>query len=56
MEILSEIDPMYRDYMVNECNQKVHITRAIYRMLVSAMLAYFKLTKALLSYGFELNP
>ena len=25
-------------------------------MLVSAMLFYHKLTKALLSYGFELNP
>ena len=45
--------------MVTEGNQKVlyvHITQAIYRMLVSAMLFYHKLTKALLSYGFELNP
>ena len=28
----------------------------MYSMLVSAMLFYYKLTKALLSYGFELNP
>ena len=45
--------------MVTEGNQKVlyvHITQAIYSMLVSALLFYHKLTKALLSYGFELNP
>ena len=44
---------------VTEGNQKVlyvHITQAIYGMLVSAMLFYHKLTKALLSYCFELNP
>ena len=58
VDILSEIDPIYQDYMVTEGNQKVlyeHITQAISRMLVSAMLFYCKLTKALLSYGFELN-
>ena len=54
-----EIDPIYWDYMVTKGNQKVlyvHITQATYRMLVSAMLFYHKLTKALLSYSFELNP
>ena len=59
MDILCEIDPIYRDYMVTEGNQKVlyvHITQAIYGMLISAMLFYQKLTKALLSYGFKLNP
>ena len=59
VDILCEIDPIYLDYMVTEGNQKVlyvHITQAIYRMPVSAMLNYCKLTKALLSYGFELNP
>ena len=43
--------------MVTEGNKKVlyvHITQAIYRMLVSAMLFNHKLTKALLS--FKLNP
>ena len=59
VDILCEIDPIYRDYMATEGNQKVlyvHITQAIYRMVVSAMLFYHKLTRALLSYSFELNP
>ena len=59
MNVLCEIDTIYRDYMVSEGNQKVlyvHITCAIYGMLVSAMLFYHKLTNALLSYSFELNP
>ena len=45
--------------MVTLGNQKVlyvHITQAIYGMLVSTMLFYHKLTKPLLSYSFELNP
>ena len=45
--------------MITKGNQKVlyvHITQAIYGMLVSAMLFYCNLTKALLSYSFELNP
>ena len=59
MDIICEVDPIYQDYMVTEGNQKVlyvHITQAISGMLVSAMLFYCKLTKPLLSYGFELNP
>ena len=55
---LCEINPTYQDYTVTEGNQKVlyvHITCAIYGMLVSAMLFHCKLTKALLNYGFELN-
>ena len=59
VDILCEINTIYRDYMVTEGNQKVlyvHITQAIYGMLGSAMLFYHKLTKALFSYGFELNP
>ena len=59
VDILCEIDPIYWDHTVTEGNQKVlyvHITKAIYRVLVSAMLFYCKLTRALLSYGFELNP
>ena len=59
MDILCEIDPIYRDYMATKGNQQVlyvHITQAIFRMLVSAMIFYCKLTKALLSYSFELNP
>ena len=47
--------------MVTEVNLKIlyvstHHTNYIYRMVVSAMLFYCKLTKALLSYSFELNP
>ena len=59
MDILCEIDPFYRDHTVTKGNQKVlyvHITQAIYGMLVSAMLYYCKLNKTLLSYSFELNP
>ena len=59
VDILCEIDPIYWDYMVTKGNQKVlyiHIMQAIYRMLVSAMLSYHKLTKALLSSSFALNP
>ena len=40
VDILCEINPIYRDYMVAEGNQKVlyvHITQATYRILVSAM-------------------
>ena len=58
MDLLCENDPIHQVYTVTD-NQKVlyvHITQAIYGMLVSAMLFYHKLTKALLSYGFELNP
>ena len=59
VDICCEINPIYRDYTVTEGNQKVlyvHITEAIYGMLVSAMLFYHKLTKALLWNSFELNP
>ena len=43
MDILCEIDPIYQDYTVTEAIQKVlyvHITQAIYGMLVTAMLFY----------------
>ena len=59
VDILCEIDPIYWVYMVTKGNKNVlyvHITQAIYGMLVSAMLIYHKLTKALLTYRFELNP
>ena len=59
VDMLCEIDPIYQDYMVTEGNQKVlyvHITQAIYRMVVSAKLIYCKQTKAWLSYSLELDP
>ena len=59
VDILCEMDPQYREYVVFEGNQKVlymHITKAIYGLLVSAMLFYKKLIKDLQGYGFKLNP
>ena len=59
VSILCEIDPTYREYVVYEGGQPVlyvQLTKAIYGLLVSAMLFYRKLTKALTGYGFEINP
>ena len=59
VDIVCEIDSIYWDYTVTKGNQKVlyvHITQAIYGTLVSGMLFYSMLTKALLRYRFELNP
>jgi hypothetical protein len=42
-----------------EGNQKVlyvHITKAIYGLLVSVMLFYKKLVADLMKYGFQVNP
>ena len=50
MDILCEIDPIYQDYMVAKGNQKllyVHITQAIYGMLVSAVLFLLEAAKSL---------
>jgi hypothetical protein len=58
-ELLCEIDPVYNDYLIVDRKGKilyVQITKAIYGMLVSAMLFYKKLVKDLQAYGFELNP
>jgi hypothetical protein len=52
------MDPVYRDFVVMEGNQKVlyvHITKAIYGLLKSAMLFYKKLVADLIKYGFKLN-
>ena len=59
VDILCEMDPVYKDYVVMEGNSKVlyvHITKAIYGLLVSAMLFYKKLSADLQGYGFEINP
>ena len=59
MDILCEIDPIYWDYTVSKGNPKstvcTHHTSYIWNTSLS-MLFYCKLTKALLFYGFELNP
>ena len=51
MDILCGIDPIYQDKMVTEGNQKV-----LYVHITQNARTQHKLTKALLSYGFELNP
>ena len=59
VDILCEIDPTYKEYVVEERGQRVlyvHLTKAIYGLLISAMLFYRKLVAALTGYGFELNP
>ena len=46
VEILCQIDPTYKDYMIEEQGQPtlyVHIMKIIYGLLVSAMLFYEKL-------------
>ena len=57
--ILCELDPSYRDYIVEERGQQVvytHITKALYGLLVSAMLFYKRLRSDLEEYGFVVNP
>ena len=59
VDILCEMDKVYEDYVTTEGTQKVlyvHITKAIYGLLVSAMLFYKTLAADLQKYGFELNP
>jgi hypothetical protein len=59
VDILCEMDPLYQEYVVQEGNQSilyVHVTKAIYGLLVSAMLFYKKLVADLTKYGFEINP
>ena len=61
VDILCEIDPFYKDYVVLEGKHQqkvlyVELTKAIYGLLVSAMLFYRKLVTALTGYGFKLNP
>jgi hypothetical protein len=59
VDILCKMDPVYDDYWIFEGTNKVlyvHITKAIYGLLVSAMLFYKKLTTDLQGYKFEINP
>ena len=59
VHILCEMDAEYQDYVVIESNTPVlyvHLTKALYGMLVSAMLFYKKLKQDLLNYGFKINP
>ena len=59
VDLLCEIDPVYKKYVRHDKRGKilyVKIVKAIYGMLVSAMLFYKKLTKDLEQYGFKTNP
>ena len=59
VKILCEMDPVYKPYVVYERGQPVlyvHVTKAIYGLLVSSMLYYRKFTKDIVEFGFEINP
>ena len=59
VDILCEIEPQYNKYVVIEGGHKVldmHIIKAIYGPLVSALLFYKKLAKDLKKDGFVVNP
>jgi hypothetical protein len=56
---LCNLDSTYRDYVVTENNNLVvyvQVKRAIYGMLISALLFYQKLASDLQQYGFTINP
>ena len=56
VDILIEMDPIYKDLTIIEGTQKVlyiHITRAMYGLLVLAILFYKKLVGDLTKYGFR---
>ena len=60
VDMLLEIDPdQYAPYVMYENGQKVlyvHIIRAIYGMLLSAILFYKKFRKAVEGIGYQINP
>jgi Reverse transcriptase (RNA-dependent DNA polymerase) len=59
VDILCYIDPKYKYYVEIENEKKilyVHITKAIYGLLASAMLFYRRFTKDLTEFGFKINP
>jgi hypothetical protein len=59
VDILCEMKPEWEDFVTIEKGKRVlymHILKAIYGMLVSAMLFYQKLSADLVDFGFEINP
>ena len=59
VDILCEMDPTYKEFLIMEGKHKVlyvHVTKAIYGLLKSAMLFYKKLVADLIKYGFKINP
>jgi hypothetical protein len=58
VDILCEIEPAYKQYVVHEAKGKVlymHVIKAIYGLLKSAMLFYKRLSADLQANGFTLN-
>jgi hypothetical protein len=58
VEILCEIDPNYRQFVVSESNRQVlyvQIIKALYGLMISAMMFYNKLKTDLIKNGFKLN-
>jgi len=59
VDILCNMDPSYREFVVVEGGEKVlytHILRAIYGLLVSAILFYKKFRTSIEKEGFRVNP
>ena len=59
VEIICNMDPSYAEFVVVERGEKVlytHILRAIYGLLVSAILFYKKFRASIEQEGFEVNP
>lgn len=59
VDILCEMDDKYKDYIILENGRRVvyvHILKAIYGLLVSAMLFYRKLSNSLIEDGYVINP
>ena len=59
VDMLIEIDPNYKNYVVYENGRRilyVHILRAIYGMLMSGLLFYKKFRASIEAIGYEVNP
>ena len=59
VDILCNMDPIYREFVVIEKGEKVlytHILRAIYGLLISAILFYKKFRASIERVGFKVNP
>jgi hypothetical protein len=59
VDMLCKLDNSYDPYVTMDKDMKVpyvHVLKAIYGMLVSALLVYKKFASDLIKYGFNLNP
>jgi hypothetical protein len=59
-DLMAKIDPkLYRKYLTDKKGKKVlyvHLQKALYKMMKSALLFYRKLISELKGMGFEVNP